>query len=236
MVQPARAFKPEWADIQVTVHDASLLTSDIPRIGGGSSNRVTLGTFLHYEQLHQSVTLLMPGLAGKGKTELAKYICLLLAHCYQDAESDPYFIFTTTLDALRAVQDLMQPGVPVLLDDMGGDLNDAQLIYSSTSIWKSILQINNAVQNRGRNDDIRWAPRQPKVMTTNCDDTDTWIQTMFPHAQKNHKDAVKRRLAAIDAINESIFRESSAGAGDQHFLPRQMNRQEAAAAIQNLFD
>ena len=57
-----------------------------------------------------------------------------------------------TLDSLRSNQALVLPGVPLLLDDVGGDDNDQQLIYSSVSMWKTILQVKDATQNRARND------------------------------------------------------------------------------------
>ena len=77
-------------------------------------------------------------------------------------KEDPLFIMANTLDSLRSNQSLMLPGVPILLDDIGGDGGeDQQLIYSSTSIWKAILQIRDATQCRARNDDIMWASRQP---------------------------------------------------------------------------
>ena len=85
-----------------------------------------------FPELHQNVALFITGEPRKGKSELAKLICLLMAFTYQ--AGDPYFLMTSTLDALRASQTLMLPGVPVLLDDIGGDEDDAQLIYSSVSM------------------------------------------------------------------------------------------------------
>ena len=51
---------------------------------------------------------------------------------------------TTTLDSLRYNQSLMLPGVPALLDDIGGEDGDQQLIYSSISMWKALLQVKDA--------------------------------------------------------------------------------------------
>ena len=89
---------------------------------------------------------------------------------------------TNTLDRLRKNQSIMLPGVPVLFDDVGGDEDDVQMLYSSISMWKSVLQIKDATQNRARNGDLMWAARQPKVLTTNCNNLDIWIRTMFPKA------------------------------------------------------
>ena len=100
----------------MTIHDKSLLTPAMPRQDG---NKVSLETFLKLKELHQNVTLFLPGESRTGKTELAKYICLLIAVKYQIG--DPRFLMTNTLEILRTNQALMLPGVPVLLDDIGGD-------------------------------------------------------------------------------------------------------------------
>ena len=146
---------------------------------------------------------MVPGPAGTGKTELAKLICMMLSMAYQ--KENPYFLFANTVDCLRANQTLMRPGVPVLLDDIGGVGKDQQLIYSSISMWKAILAVKDASQNRARNNDLMWAARQPKVLTTNCTNLDECIMTMFPDANKAHKDAVRRRVAELEPITESLY-------------------------------
>ena len=70
--------------MRVTIHDQSLLTPLIPQDGSG--NAVTLKTYLDFAELHQNVTLFLPGKSRKGKTELAKYICMRLAIKYQGLE------------------------------------------------------------------------------------------------------------------------------------------------------
>ena len=233
-VQPEKVFKPSWKKLRVTIHDISLLTPLMPRVGGATSNIVTLETFLKFKELHQNVTLFIPGLPRKGKSELAKFLCLLLAFTYQNG--DPYFLMTNTLDALRASQPLLLPGVPVLLDDIGGDEDDAQLIYSTVSMWKAILQIKDPAQIRGRSDDIMWAARQPKVISSNCKDLVDWIDTMFPGSKQHHKEAIPPRVAECEPVLESLYSGAVAQDGSQHFLEMHRNSQEAAAAIQDLFD
>ena len=230
-VQPESVFKSTWKQLSVTIHDESLLTPVMQRIG--NSNKVTLATFLGFEGLHQNVTLMLPGMSRKGKSELAKYICLLLAIKYQGTIAR--FLMTDTLDSLRTNQSVMLPGVPVLLDDIGGDSNEDQLIYSSVSMWKAILQVKDATQNRARNDDLMWAARQPKVLTTNCENLEDWIQTMFPRCKENHKEAIVLRVAEVDTIKESLYANTSAPSGSQTFLPNQMTTEEASEAILSWF-
>ena len=68
-VQSERVFKSTWRNILVTIHDKSLLTPAMPRQDG---NKVSLETFLKFKELHQNVTLFLPGESRTGKTELAK--------------------------------------------------------------------------------------------------------------------------------------------------------------------
>ena len=235
-VQHPSVFKPSWKNLRVTIHDMSLLTPDMPRVsvrGDQLSNVVTLETYLAYQELHQNVTLFITGLPRKGKSELAKLLCLLLAFQYQ--VGDPYFLMSTTLDALRASQSLLLTGVPVLLDDIGGDDDDPQLIYSSVSMWKAILQVKDPAQIRGRKDDIMWAARQPKVVSSNCKDLNDWIDTMLPRAKQNHKDAIPPRVAECEPISDSLYSGCVAQAGSQNFLPKQKSYQEATDATKDLF-
>ena len=94
----------------------------------------------------------------------------------------------------------------MLLDDIGGENSDLQLIYSSVSMWKAILQIKDATQNRARNDDLCWAARQPKIVTTNCKDLDDWIGTMFYRAKDEHKKAIQLRVAEVESITDSLYK------------------------------
>jgi len=233
-VQPESVFKPSWRTLRITIHDRSLLTPLMPRVGDQTSNVVTMETYLDSPGLHQNVTLFITGEPRKGKSELAKLICLLLAFKYQ--AGDPHFLMTSTLDALRASQALMLPGVPVLLDDIGGDEDDAQLIYSTVSMWKAILQVKDPSQIRGRSDDIMWAARQPKVISSNCKDLADWVNTMFPRAKQNHKDAISPRVAECEPIRDSLYSGCVAQSSSQNFLPAQRSTREAADAVKDLYD
>ena len=164
-------------------------------------NKVSLQTFLTHKQLNQSISLFIPGNSRLGKTELAKFLCMDLACRYQQGQEEASFIMVNTLDSLRSSQACMLPGVPVLLDDIGnGDANEAQLIYSSVGMWKAILQVPNASQSRSRNDDLMWAPRQTKHVTTNCPNLDNWIDTMFHGSAAHHTGAIRMRIAEVESI------------------------------------
>ena len=150
--------------------------------------------------------------------------------------ADPRCLMTNTLDSLRTNQALMLPGVPVLLDDIGGDDSDQQLIYSSVSMWKAILQVKDATQNRARNDDLMWASRQPRVMTTNCNNLADWIGIMFPRAKPIRQKAIVLRVAEAQTIRDSLYNNSSAPSSSNSFLPSRMSTEAASEAVASLFD
>ena len=202
LVQSASVFKDNWETLQVTAHDESLLTPAMPRVGG-SRNKVTLKTFIESKEFHQNITLVFLGTTRIGKSELAKHVCLRMVLRYSGDEA--YFLIANTLDVLRENQCLMEPCVSILFDDIGGDRNGKQLIYSDVAMWKAILQVKDATQNRARNNDLKWARRQPKVLTTNSLTLKEWIESMLPSSGKNHTDAVKMRCAEVETITEPLY-------------------------------
>ena len=129
----------------------------------------------------------------------------------------------------------MQSGVLVLLDEMGGDEDDAQVIYSSISMWKSILEGKDPGQIRARNKDIEFAARQPKIVTSNCMHLCDWMDSMFPNAPQNHKYAIPPRIAECEPITGSLYSGSTTGKHSSSFFPAQRTKQEVATAIQDLF-
>jgi hypothetical protein len=194
-------------------------------------NTVTLETFLKYPEFHQEVSLIMMGGSRLGKTELAKYLCLSLALMYNP--EDAYFIFAQTLDTIRENQSLMKSGVPVLLDDMDPD-NRSQLIYSDLAMWKSILQVSNPSQNRARNVDLKWAARQPKVLTTNTDSIDEWITKIDAYGLPAHKQAVKMRVAELRIVESLYASNTSSNETHQGRLVQAFSSDDAEARLAEL--
>jgi len=104
LVKKPQAFHEKCKHWPVTIHDTSKLTIEIPRLGN-ATNVVSMETFFQYPELHQELSLIIPGERRKGKTEYAKLKALELAYIY--VPDDPYFIFATTLDSLKSVQAYM---------------------------------------------------------------------------------------------------------------------------------
>jgi hypothetical protein len=228
LVQSASVFVDSWRSLPVVVHDVSLLKPYMPRVGT-CGNAVALETFLKYPELHQEVSLIMLGGSRLGKTELAKFLCLCMAVMY--SPDSAYFIFAQTIDTIRENQSLMKPGVPVLLDDIDPD-NRSQIIYSDLSMWKSILQVSNPSQNRARNVDLKWAARQPKVLTSNADSVDEWISKIDARGLPAHKLAVKMRVAEL-RVSELLYA-TRAGSSSVERLAVAFNSNDAQARLAEL--
>ena len=104
-------------------------------------------------------------------------------------------------------------------------------------MWKAILQVKDATQNRARNDDSMWAARDPKVvMTTNCDNLDDWIGVMFRSAKSAHKEAIRLRTAEVQPIENSLYVSGTALIGSSSFLPSQMSSEAAREPLASLFE
>ena len=102
-------------------------------------------------------------------------------------------------------------------------------------MWKAILQIKDATQNRARNDDLMWAARQPKVLTTNCKNLEEWIGLMFPRAKPNHKEAIVLRTAEVQTVTDTLYSNASAPSRSNSFLPSKMSTVAASEAVASLF-
>ena len=216
------------------MHDESLLPEDVPRVDA-HPNVVTLETFVQCKELHQNVTLLMLGQARLGKSELTKMLCMHMALMYHPRER-ACFVFALTIDALRGNQAHMLPGVPVLLDDMKvSSTGRGQIIYSDASMWKSVLQCKDASATRARQNEVMWAYRQPKMITTNTLTSDKWIEELDPWAEQEHRAALKARLAEV-RVTGRLYVNDSAPSDWQSYLPAVASYQEAAATLSSLFD
>ena len=103
-------------------------------------------------------------------------------------------------------------------------------------MWKAILQVKDATQNRARNDDLMWASRQPKIMTSNCMNLEDWIGAMFPRAKASHKAAITLRVAEVETIKDSLYSSNSAPSKSASFLASKMSTEAASESIASLFE
>ena len=81
-----------------------------------------------------------------------------------------------------------------------------------------------------------WATRQPKVMSTNCENLDDWIEVMFRNVKPAHKEAIRLRTAEVQPITNSLYVNGTAPTGSSSFLPSQLSSEAAAEALASLFE
>lgn len=103
-------------------------------------------------------------------------------------------------------------------------------------MWKAFLQVKEAIQNRARNNDLKWARRQPKVLTTNYLTLQEWIDAMLASSGKNHTDAVKMRCVETETITESLYKSNSAPADSACYLPEQMDTDAVSSTLATLLE
>ena len=72
-------------------------------------------------------------------------------------------------------------------------------------------------------------------MTTNCENLEDWIVTMFPRAKQNHKEAITLRTAEVQTIKESLYVHERVSNASQSFLQQEMTTAAASEAIASLF-
>jgi hypothetical protein len=183
IIQSVDAFVPGWQSLPVSLADASII----------GASATTLGEWMGNPTLHQNVSLLMRGATRCGKSELSKLIAMIVAMQYSNT-GNAHILFLTTIEAAKDCKDYMAPGVPIILDDI--DPSDtSQLVHTSLGMWKAILQGTNPFTTRARNQDINWCRRQPKIITTNAPDVDSWLGKMGITSDRSHVAAIEMRLA-----------------------------------------
>ena len=192
LVQPVSAFIDGLWDLEVIVPDLSLCPA----------GRTTLRTFCQEPCLHQNLTLLMHGPTRLGKTEAAKLLSFGLSSRYLD---EPCVFFLNTVDSVRSVQAFLKPGHVLLLDELDG--GSSQLVHSDCNFFKVLLNPVNNGAVRGRCDDIQLPPRMMRVVTSNSDTVESWVEPMS-HTGRDRA-AILQRLAGCN-VTHRLYANSEA--------------------------
>jgi hypothetical protein len=220
LLQPLDAFV-DWASLPVSLKDASLT----------GSSTTTLGEWVDNPVLHQNVALLMRGATRCGKSELSKVIAMLVALQYDT--NFAHILFLTTIEGAKECTDFMAPGVPIIFDDI--DPSDtAQLVHSSLGMWKALLQGSNPFTTRARNQDINWCRRQPKLITTNAPDVDSWLGKMGITSDRSHVAAIEMRLADCE-IPGSMWANPVQSNPEVSLVDRQQSLADAKSSFCRMF-
>ncbi len=181
-VQPRSAFSHAVFDLPMQVLDTSLLAN--------SDENTTLRSYMDNWDIHQNISLLLLGATRCGKTELAKFISAYLSMKYKGNKFS--IVFTNSLDVLKNYQSDMTSGAWVILDEM--EPWSEQLVHSTATTWKTILQCKDPASSRARHADVEWSSRMGKVITSNCKTFEEWLG---PVARGEHARAIQMRLAVV---------------------------------------
>ena len=119
-------------------------------------------------------------------------MAMMLAMRYQPG-GHAHFLFVTTIEP-KECKEFLAPGVPVVFDDVDPS-DSSQLVHTSIGMWKAILQGSNPFSPRARNEDIQWAKRMPKIITSNATTVDAWLGKLGIAHDRSHVEAIEMRLA-----------------------------------------
>lgn len=119
-------------------------------------------------------------MAGSGKSTLSEWICKKLARHYQESGTEfckenvePYFLRSSTLDALGKVRNELGSGIPILLDDWTPrKLRGAAAIEADE--LKNILDVTMAKQLPARWEELLLPKMAPRIITSNAESPSQW--------------------------------------------------------------
>jgi hypothetical protein len=188
-------FLPTIWNMPIEIDDESLLEE-------AKIQSPVLGDYMKNKCLHGNITLLMLGLQGAGKSELARLIAFLLSLMY--LKENAQVLRRSTLDILRKSQDKITMGTWLVIDEL--DLQSSQFVHLDANMLKALFSVSENNNLRARNDDIRIPCFVGKVATSNAEDWHSWSERL-PHG--NHTKAVKRRVAILE-VKEKMWKNVSA--------------------------
>jgi hypothetical protein len=139
----------------------------------------TLRQYLE-QQLYQKFALVLHGMAGSGKTTLAVWICKKIAFCLQEVgsefyqeEVEPYYLRTSTIDALGKVRHDIRGGVPILFDEFT-PANFRGRAAMSVDELKNLCTVEDTVQLQSRYEELVVPKLVPRIFTTNAATPADW--------------------------------------------------------------
>jgi len=127
----------------------------------------------------------------------------------------------------------MAPGVPVVFDDVDPS-DSSQLVHTSIGMWKAILQGANPFSIRARNEDIEWARRQPKIITSNAATVDAWLFKMGITNDCSHVEAIEMRLADCE-VPATLWANPLTSQGGAGLIDECMSHDEVVSAFCRMF-
>ena len=180
-MQSLDQFIPDILDLRVTIHDRSVWTS----------GECSLKEYLASEDLHQTLSLLVHGDTGLGKSEMVKLLFFTLSASYLD--QDALLWHCNTIDQIRAFKNDMKAGQVLMLDEFNPV--GAQVVHSDPNLIKVLVNPVLPGTVRARNDDVSLPTGLIRVITANSESLEHWLAPL--KADPVDADAIRRRMATL---------------------------------------
>ena len=218
-LQPMHQFATDLLDLRVTIHDRSVR----------ASGECSLKEYLASQDLHQTLSLLVHGDTGLGKSEMVKLVFFTLSTQYLDQSAILWHC--NTIDQMRVFKNDLKAGQILMLDEFNPV--GAQIVHSDSNMMKVLLNPIAPGTIRARNDDVSLPAGLIRVITTNSESLEHWLEPL--QAQTVDKNAIIRRIATLE-VTGSLWKTPGAArqmTADRNGLVMKRNFEQALETVQN---
>ena len=134
---------------------------------------------------YETLALVLHGAAFAGKTPCAEGLCAFLSKAYakETGNDHPYYIKSSTIDALRKAMPYLNPGTPVLLDEVSPSAKRGSRPSSSTSEVVKITTVADSTVVDARYSDIIIGEQVPRIFTSNAPSPEAWFDELPRHVK-----------------------------------------------------
>lgn len=139
-------------------------------------------------------SLVLLGPPGRGKTRLMEAMLAQIAMGEQADPAEAYFLVVSSPDALRKAQSLFQPGVPLGLDEFMASEARGNRPPPTLAMMKNVLEVHSASTMDARSNDLAFASRQARIVTSNARTHNQWHGSLPETPLANLTDSQRRAL------------------------------------------
>ena len=175
--------------------DIEVLTQKTGRTYNAREGKDELRAFGDYAEgaLHLEKVLVLWGPAGRGKTQAARCVAKHLAIGHGTAR----YVSAGNVDELKAAQHEFEEGVPIILEELGANDVSQHGRRLSANYLKNLLNVPDGGTCRVRNRNVRFHPRQPRILCIN-DKPEDWLARIGDLRDSDGL-ALKRRVFFVEA-------------------------------------
>ena len=183
-IQSLDQFASDLLELRVTIHDRSICPD----------GECSLKEYLASENLHQTLSLLVHGDTGVGKSEMVKLLFFTLSTSYLGQSAVLWHC--NTIDQIRAFKNDVKAGQVLMLDEFNPV--GAQVVHSDPNLIKVLVNPVLPGTVRARNDDVTLPAGLIRVITTNSESLEHWLDPL--KADPVDAAAIQRRMASLPVM------------------------------------